>query len=83
MGSAKLSQSARLKGRGCWQPLFDIGMVRQSKANILEIVGTLRPPRGLARRLDRRKQQRHEDSDDGDHDEQFNKREAGVYGNAA
>jgi hypothetical protein len=41
---------------------------------LFEIVGALHPPRSLAGRLDRRQQQRHQNPDDGNHYQQFDKR---------
>ena len=46
-----------------------------AKPEILEIVGASRSPSRLARGLDRRQQQRHEDADDRNHDQQLDQRE--------
>ena len=52
-------------------------VVVQAYADLLEIVGAGHPPRGFARRLDGRQQERDEDADDGDHDQQFDQGEPG------
>jgi hypothetical protein len=44
------------------------------QANLLELVGTFDSPRGFPRTLDRRQQQRDQNPNDGDHDQQFDKR---------
>jgi hypothetical protein len=44
--------------------------------DLAEVVRALRPPGGLAGGLDRREQQCDENSNDRDHDEQFDEREA-------
>ncbi len=46
-------------------------VVVQGQAELLEVVRALRPPRGLAGRLDRGQQQRDENGDDCDDDEQL------------
>src|SRR5439155_27385786 len=43
-------------------------------ADLLEVVGALRPAGGLAGRLDRWQQQGNEDRDDGDHHEKLDQR---------
>ena len=46
--------------------------------DLLDLIGALRPPGRLAGRLDRRQQQGDQDANDGDHDQQFDQREAGA-----
>jgi len=50
-----------------------IVMVVHRDADLVQVIGTLRAPRRLAGRLHRGHQQCHQDADDGDHDEQFDK----------
>jgi hypothetical protein len=49
-----------------------VHVVVQRQADLLEVVGALDPPRGLARRLDGRQEQADQDGDDRDHDQEFN-----------
>ena len=46
------------------------------QADLAEVIGALCPPRCLAGGLNRRQQQGHQDADDRDHDQQFDKRKA-------
>src|SRR4051794_14410754 len=63
-------------GRSGWQFLLCVSIVEQREANVLHIVLTLAATRRLARRLDRRKKQGDEDSDDCDDNQQFDKCES-------
>jgi hypothetical protein len=47
----------------------------QSQANLLEIVGALGPPRRFSGGLNCRKQEGNQDTNDGDHYQQFHQRE--------
>lgn len=51
------------------KPAINIVVILQRDAELFEVVGKLRPAGRLARGLDRRQQQGHENADDGDHDE--------------
>jgi hypothetical protein len=50
-------------------------IVVRRDAQLLDVVGALRPASGFARRLHRWQQQCDQDTDDGDHDQQLNERE--------
>ena len=49
------------------------------QADLLQVVGALHATRGLACRLDRRQQQGDQQSDDGDHHQQLDEREAATF----
>ena len=51
-------------------------VITDAEAQLLEIVGTAHPSPSLAGRLHCRQQQADERADDGDHDQQFDEREA-------
>ena len=51
------------------------------QAELLEVVGALRPAGRLASRLDRGKQQRDQHRDDGDDDQEFNQCEGTTISN--
>ena len=51
-------------------------VIVNGQAELLEVVGALRPAGRLPRRLDRRQQQGDQDGDDGDDDQQFDQRKA-------
>jgi hypothetical protein len=53
--------------------------VQAGERQLLDVVHALDAPRGLAGRLDRRQEQRHENADDGDHDEQLDEREGAMH----
>jgi hypothetical protein len=53
----------------------DVVIIDQSQTDLLQIVTALHSPRGLPRRLDCRKKQPDENTDDRDHNEQFDERE--------
>ena len=55
----------------------------ETQPDLLEVVGALSPPRTFAGRLDGRQQQADEDADDGNHDQQFDQREANISPAAA
>ena len=57
------------------KPLFGIVVVVQSQADVFEVVDTLCACRGLPDFLDSRHEQSDQDSNDGNHDEQFDQRE--------
>ncbi len=46
----------------------------QREHDLLDVVDALRSPRRFSGRLDRRQEQGHENSNDGDHDEQLDER---------
>jgi len=50
-------------------------MIVHRQANLLDIIGTRHPPSRLTGRLHGRQEKTNEHADDGDHHEQFNKRE--------
>ena len=58
-----------------------VRVVVRSDAQLFDMIETLSPPRRTAGGLDRRQQQRHENSDNGDHDQQLDegKRWSQVY----
>jgi hypothetical protein len=47
-------------------------MLQTSQRDLPDVIGTLRSPTGLAGRLDRGQQYRHENADDGDHGQELN-----------
>jgi hypothetical protein len=49
-------------------------VLQEREIDLLQIVNTLRTTRRFTRRLHGRQQQRHEDADNGDHDQKFDKR---------
>jgi len=51
---------------------MELLMLQTSQRNLLEVVGTFCSPTGLARRLHRRQQKRHQHADDGDHRQELN-----------
>ena len=51
-------------------------VVCDPKTDLLQIIRALSPPRCLASRLNRRQKQGDQDSNDGDHDQEFNQSEA-------
>jgi hypothetical protein len=55
------------------QPSGDIVIVMKGNAELLEIIAALGSPGRFPRRLHRGQQQRHEDADDGNYDQQFDK----------
>ena len=55
------------------EPFVHIGIIVKRQTHLLQVIQALCAPRRLAGRLHRRQQQRHQDADDGDHDEQFDK----------
>ena len=59
-----------------WKRLIGVVVVVQRQANLFEIVLALRPPRRLTSLLHGRQQQRNQDSNNRDHDEQFDQGEA-------
>src|SRR5262249_7168926 len=61
---------------GGGQGLEAVVVVVERQADLLEIVGTLRPGSGLAHLLHRGHEQGDQDGDDGDYDQQFNEGEA-------
>ena len=56
--------------------LLRVVKIQRRQAKVLEIVYTLRPPRGFAGGLDCRQQQCDQDADDRDHHQQLDEREA-------
>jgi hypothetical protein len=52
-------------------------VVVQREADLLDVVGALRAPRRLPRRLDGGQQQGDQDNDDRDHHQQLDQRETG------
>jgi hypothetical protein len=57
-----------------WKYAECVRVIVHRDAELFELVRALRPPRRLASRLDCRQQQSNEHTNDGDDDEQFDKR---------
>lgn len=53
-----------------------LGKAQRRQSDLLEVIGALSAPPGLARGLDRRKRQRHQDADHRHHHQQFHQRKA-------
>ena len=60
---------------GRWKRPLSLVVVLQGDPELAEIVGAAGPPGRLACRLHCGQQQAHEDSEDGDHHEEFDERE--------
>ena len=58
------------------QGTVDVGVVHGRQAELLEVVDALRPPGGLARRLDGGQEQCDQDGDDRDDDQELDQRKA-------
>jgi hypothetical protein len=57
------------------QPVVCIVVVVQSQPQLLQIIATLRPPSRFSSLLHGRQKESHKDRNNGDHDQQFDKRE--------
>ena len=55
-------------------------VVEQAEGNLLEVVSARRPPSGFSSALHGRQEQANEHADDGDHNQQFDERKAGLDG---
>ena len=70
------ARSARDQDRGRREGAVGALVVHEGQADLLQVVGALGAPGGLARGLDGGQQQGDQDGDDGDDDQQLDQREA-------